>query len=204
MLSRHLWSQSSGLCEFFLTKFFMFFLNLIDKYLTDTYIICFLSPSHKLIYEILRAKIFQWQFFRNMFRDSLFFVLDKWPLSDDWVRSTEVEVTSEFREGPPPSHAERSCQRVLHRNIVHTHALRRSPTDRNRTSLLLTRQTLAIEGHRPMHEYKLDRSFSNTNTHSSTGSGPPPPHSFVTHPLQSFTFSLIVLCAQTAVINFDK
>lgn len=128
-----------------------------------------------------------------MFRDTLSHRLGQWPLSDDWERSTEVEVTSEFREGPPPSHAERSCQRVLHRHNVLTHALSRSPTNRNRTSLLLTRQTLAIERHRPMQEYKRDRSFSNTNTHSSTGSyrsHPLLPRPFVTHPPpQSFTFS---------------
>lgn len=134
-----------------------------------------------------------------MFRDTLFYCLGHWPLSDDWVRSAEVEVTSEFREGPPPSHAERSCQRVLQSHSVLTHALSRLPTNRNSTSLLLTRQTLAIERHRTMQEYKRDRSFSQ---HKHTLINwllliqPPPPPTLppplcpiVTPPPQSSTFS---------------
>lgn len=42
--------------------------------------------------------------------DGLSHHLGRWPLSVDSERSTEVKVIGELRKGPPPSHAERSCQ----------------------------------------------------------------------------------------------
>lgn len=67
---------------------------------------------------------------------------------------------------------QKGAARVLHRHNVrtHTHTWSCSPSNRDSTSSLLTKQTSAIERHRPMQKYKCDRSFSNTNTHSSTGS----------------------------------
>lgn len=92
---------------------------------------------------------------------------------------------------------QKGAARALHRHNVrtHTHTWSCSPSNRDSTSSLLTKQTSAIERHRPMQKYKCDRSFSNTNTHSSTGSEwslPLPLHLF-----QCYTLSCSVPLIQS-------
>lgn len=140
--------------------------------------------------------------FMSQKRDWTQFLLSsyrQWPLSDDWERSTEVKVTSELREGPPSSHAERSCSRVTLRRNVHAHTESHSPPNRNSTLLL---PTSAIERRRPMQKYKRD---CNTNTHSSTCSCVP---LFSLSLLHSLLFSgnhtLSGFSAHAAVMSRDK
>lgn len=86
-----------------------------------------------------------------------------WPLSDDWQRSREVKGMGELGRGPPPHQAEKGAPILFNTDTLEAalHFTGASPP--------------SFWPAKWCTDYQLDRSFSNTNTHSSTGSLQPLP-----------------------------
>lgn len=90
----------------FIFSFPVFLPDFVSLHVFSCYYTALLIESILIMY--IRHHFFFF-FLSTEFGDSLSQRLGQWPLSDDWRRSAEVEVTSEFRKGPPSIHAEKSC-----------------------------------------------------------------------------------------------